>query len=105
HSLGDGRFTHFLQMHADVTCAQGSLTAANAATEIDRVLTAVRDNHLPGYLLLPADIGEWPIPRPAAPLPARAEDVDPDALDAFTQAAARLIDAAGPGVSGVRVLA
>jgi indolepyruvate decarboxylase len=92
-------------MHADVTCAQGSLTAANAATEIDRVLTAVRDNHLPGYLLLPADIGEWPIARPAAPLPARTEDVDPDALDAFTEAAARLIDAAGPGVSGVRVLA
>lgn len=48
HSLGDGVFTHFLDMHAGITCARAALTAAEATEQIDRVLTAVRDHHLPG---------------------------------------------------------
>ena len=63
HSLGDGVFTHFLEMHAPITCARAALTPANAAAEIDRVLTTARDEHLPGYLLLPADVGESPVDR------------------------------------------
>jgi TPP-dependent 2-oxoacid decarboxylase len=57
HSLGDGVFTHFLDMHAPITCARAALTPENAVAEVDRVLAAVRDEHLPGYLLLPADVG------------------------------------------------
>lgn len=65
HSLGDGIFSHFLDMHVPVTCARAVLTPATAAAEIDRVLCAVRDQHLPGYLLLPADLAEAPCPPPA----------------------------------------
>ncbi|MCW2526592.1 MAG: thiamine pyrophosphate protein binding domain protein [Pseudonocardiales bacterium] len=94
HSLGDGQFTHFLQMHERITCARAALTALDAGAQIDRVLTAVRDQRLPGYLLLPADVGDLPIQRPAAPL-ARAGDLtDPEALSAFVDAATRLLDQA-----------
>nr|WP_240757598.1 thiamine pyrophosphate-binding protein [Nakamurella flava] len=91
HTLGDGQFDHFLGMHADITCARAALTADNAAGEIDRVLTAVRDHRLPGYLLLPADVAEAPVPRPATALPPRSSVTDPEALAAFASAAARLI--------------
>ncbi len=91
HSLGDGVFTHFLDMHAGITCARAALTAAEATEQIDRVLTAVRDHHLPGYLLLPVDTGETPVRPPTAPLPGRLDVTDPSALDAFRDAAARLL--------------
>jgi alpha-keto-acid decarboxylase len=95
HSLGDGVFTHFLDMHAPITCARAALTPANAATEIDRVLTTARDEHLPGYLLLPADVGESPIADTREPLSDPRRLTDPEALEAFTQAAARLLAGAG----------
>ncbi len=91
HSLGDGVFTHFLRMHQDITCAQAALTVASATAEIDRVLVAVRDLKLPGYLLLPSDVGEAAAAPPAAPLPAPADHTDPSALAAFAEAAARLL--------------
>ena len=91
HSLGDGVFTHFLGMHADITCAQAALTAANATAEIDRVLTTVRDRHLPGYLLLPADVAETPVPRPTSPLPPRTSRTDQAVLTTFADAARRLL--------------
>ena len=91
HSLGDGIFSHFLDMHAPVTCAQAVLTPATAAAGIDRVLCAVRDQKLPGYLLLPADLAEAPCPPPAERLPAPAPVTDPATLDAFTDAARRLL--------------
>ncbi|HEX3751865.1 MAG TPA: thiamine pyrophosphate-binding protein, partial [Streptosporangiaceae bacterium] len=91
HSLGDGIFSHFLDMHAPVTCAQAVLTPATAAAGIDRVLCAVRDHKLPGYLLLPADLAEAPCPAPAEPLPAPAPVTDRATLDAFTDAARRLL--------------
>ena len=91
HSLGDGIFSHFLDMHAPVTCAQAVLTPATAAVGIDRVLCAVRDQKLPGYLLLPADLAEAPCPPPAERLPAPAPVTDPATLDAFTDAARRLL--------------
>jgi indolepyruvate decarboxylase len=91
HSLGDGIFSHFVDMHVPVTCARAVLTPATAAAEIDRVLCAVRDHRLPGYLLLPADLAEAPCPPPAAPLPDPAPVTDAAALDAFTDAARRLL--------------
>jgi TPP-dependent 2-oxoacid decarboxylase len=94
HSLGDGQFTHFLQMHERITCARAALTALDAGAQIDRVLTAVRDQRLPGYLLLPADIGDLPIGRPVAPLAPAGDLTDPGALSAFVDAAARLFEQA-----------
>ncbi len=92
HSLGDGVFTHFLDLHAGVTCARASLTADNATTEIDRVLTAARDQRLPGYLLLPVDVARAPATPPADALPPHVDTTDPAALAAFIAAAARLLD-------------
>ena len=69
HSLGDGVFTHFADMHEKITCARAALTAATACTEIDRVLSAVRTQRLPGYILIPADVAAAPAAPPAAPLP------------------------------------
>ena len=41
HSLGDGVFSHFIEMHEPITCCRAALTADNAGTEIDRVLATV----------------------------------------------------------------
>lgn len=99
HSLGDGRFTRFLAMHADITCARSALTTGNACAEIDRVLTTMRDQHLPGYLLIPADVGLAPASPPDAPLPPRVDTTDPDALQGFLEAAGRLLARAGDDVA------
>jgi alpha-keto-acid decarboxylase len=103
HSLGDGVFTHFADMHQGITCAQAALTAANAPSEIDRVLTAVRTERLPGYILIPADVAAAPATPPATPLPPPVEYTDPDALEGFTAAARRLLETA-PDVADVVVL-
>src|ERR1700677_3502802 len=54
HSLGDGVFTHFAQMHEKITCAQTALTAATACAEIDRVVSTAKARRLPGYIPIPA---------------------------------------------------
>ncbi|MET0866397.1 MAG: thiamine pyrophosphate-binding protein [Nakamurella sp.] len=94
HTLGDGIFTHFLAMHADITCAQAALTADQATAEIDRVLATVRDRHLPGYLLVPADVAELVVDPPSAPLPAPISRTDPAAAAAFARAASDLLGTA-----------
>lgn len=95
HSLGDGVFSHFLDMHANITCARAALTEHDAVGQIDRVLRAVRDQRLPGYLLLPADVAELPADPPSVPLPERVDVTDPLALAAFTDAASQLLQASG----------
>ena len=99
HTLGDGRFALFMDMHAEITCARAALTADNAAAEIDRVLLAMRDAHLPGYLLLPADVAQAPIGRPLRQLPARTDTTDPEALAGFLVEAERVLRAAGSDVA------
>jgi alpha-keto-acid decarboxylase len=103
HSLGDGVFTQFLEMHARITCARAALTPANAPAEIDRVLNAVRAQRLPGYLLLPADVGEAPVEPAGGPLPAPPDITDPAALAGFADAASRLLADAG-GTDRISVL-
>jgi TPP-dependent 2-oxoacid decarboxylase len=63
------------------------------------LLTAVRDQHLPGYLLVPADVAECPADVSAAPLPPPTDTTDPVALAGFTEAAARLLTRAAPDVA------
>lgn len=103
HSLGDGVFTHFAEMHEKITCSQAALTAATACPQIDRVLSAVRTQRLPGYILIPADVAAAPAAPAPAPLPPPAEHADPDAVAGFTAAARRLL-ATAPDVTGVAVL-
>ena len=108
HSLGDGVFTHFAEMHEKITCAQAALTEATARAEIDRVLSAVRTRRLPGYILIPADVAVAPAEPPTAPLSAAVADAavadaDPEAVAGFTAAARRLL-ATAPATADIAVL-
>jgi alpha-keto-acid decarboxylase len=94
HTLGDGKFGHFTAMHADITCARASLTPEDAVAEIDRVLSAVRDQRLPGYLVIPADVAALPVERATAALPPPVDTTDPEALAGFVDAARRLLESA-----------
>jgi len=88
HSLGDGDFGHFARMTAEVTAAQEVLTATDATAQIDRLLTEVRHRRLPGYLLVPADIGETLVEPPSEPLPSPETVTDPAVLARFRDAVA-----------------
>src|SRR6516165_8606985 len=91
HSLGDGDFEHFFRISREITCAQANLMPATAAREIDRVLSEVREQRRPGYLLLPTDVARFEIERAGTPLPRYAGGTSPRALALFTEAATKLI--------------
>ncbi len=91
HSLGDGDFEHFFRMSREITCAQANLMPATATREIDRVLSEVREQRRPGYLLLPTDVARFETERPTAPLPRYTGGTSPRALAMFTEAATELI--------------
>lgn len=91
HSLGDGDFEHFLRISREITCAQANLMPATAAREIDRVLSEVREQKRPGYLLLPTDVARFETEPPTAPLPRYTGGTSPRALSLFTEAATKLI--------------
>ena len=91
HTLGDGDFEHFLRMSREITCAQANLVPATATREIDRVLSEVREQKRPGYLLLATDVARFPTEPPAAPLPRYTGGTSPRALSMFTEAASQLI--------------
>lgn len=91
HTLGDGDFGHFLRMSREITCAQADLAPATATREIDRVLSEVREQKLPGYLLLATDVARFPVEPPSAPLARYTGGTSPRALAMFTEAASRLI--------------
>ena len=95
HSLGDGDFTHFMTMHEGITCARAALTVDTACAEIDRVIAAVRDQHLPGYLLVPTDVSAAAVDPPAQKLPDPVDYTDPEALEGFVDAARTLLERAG----------
>lgn len=91
HSLGDGDFEHFFRMSREITCAQANLMPATATREIDRVLSEVREQRRPGYLLLPIDVARFETERPTAPLPRYTGGTSPRALALFKEAATELI--------------
>jgi alpha-keto-acid decarboxylase len=91
HSLGDGDFEHFLRVSREITCAQANLMPATATREIDRVLSEVREQRRPGYLLLPTDVARFETEPPTAPLPRYTGGTSPRALALFTEAATNLI--------------
>jgi TPP-dependent 2-oxoacid decarboxylase len=91
HTLGDGDFEHFLRMSREITCAQANLVPATATREIDRVLSEVREQKRPGYLLIATDVARFPVEPPTATLPRYTGGTSPRALALFTEAAAALI--------------
>lgn len=91
HSLGDGEFEHFLRISREITCAQANLMPATATREIDRVLSEVREQKRPGYLLMATDVARFPAEPPDAPLARYTGGTSPRALSLFTEAAAELI--------------
>ena len=91
HSLGDGDFEHFLRISREITCAQTNLMPATARREIDRVLSEVREQKRPGYILMSTDVARFPTEPPGAPLPRYPGDTSPSALAMFTAAAAALV--------------
>lgn len=93
HSLGDGDFGHFARMTAEVTAAQEVLSATDAPAQIDRLLAEVRHRRLPGYLLIPADVGGAPVEPPSSPLPDPDVITDPVVLARFRDAVAARLEA------------
>ncbi|MBU8823544.1 alpha-keto acid decarboxylase family protein [Mycolicibacterium goodii] len=91
HTLGDGDFEHFLRMSREITCAQANLVPATATREIDRVLSEVREQKRPGYLLIATDVARFPTEPPHMPLPRYTDGTSPRARSLFTEAAAQLI--------------
>ncbi|WP_144209382.1 alpha-keto acid decarboxylase family protein [Mycobacterium tilburgii] len=91
HSLGDGDFEHFFRISREITCAQANLMLATACREIDRVLSEVREQKRPGYILMSTDVARFPTERPAAPLPRYTGGTSPRALSLFVEAATKLI--------------
>ncbi|WP_326560580.1 alpha-keto acid decarboxylase family protein [Micromonospora sp. NBC_01796] len=91
HSLGDGDFDRWVRIGREVTVAQTSLTAENAATEIDRVLCEAWLARRPVYVRLPGDVARQEVAAPRSPLPRPEPVVDAAQLDAFTGVARRLL--------------
>ena len=91
HSLGDGDFEHFVRIAREITCAQANLVPATATREIDRVLSEVREQKRPGYLLIATDVARFPTEPPTAPLPRYIGGTSPRALSLFIDAATELI--------------
>lgn len=91
HSLGDGDFEHFVRIAREITCAQANLAPATATREIDRVLSEVREQKRPGYLLIATDVARFPTEPPTAPLPRYTGGTSPRALSLFIDAATELI--------------
>ncbi|ALS00284.1 indole-3-pyruvate decarboxylase [Enterococcus silesiacus] len=73
HTLGDGNFLHFEKMHEEITAAIAHLTAENALSEIDRVLTIALSEKRPVYINLPIDVAEFEANRPLKPLSQTSE--------------------------------
>ncbi|QDH15387.1 alpha-keto acid decarboxylase family protein [Oecophyllibacter saccharovorans] len=80
HTLLNGDYDNMMQAHVPFTTAQARLLPDTAGAEIDRVITAVCQRRLPGYLQLPSDVASVMIPAPTAPLNLAPPPSDPGTL-------------------------
>ncbi|MDO4897830.1 MAG: alpha-keto acid decarboxylase family protein [Rothia sp. (in: high G+C Gram-positive bacteria)] len=83
HTLGDGDFTHFSRMAAEVSCTTANLEHATAVSEIDRVLREMMIHKRPGYVLLATDVARVEVEKPTAPLEIPVKLSSAGARDAF----------------------
>jgi TPP-dependent 2-oxoacid decarboxylase len=99
HTLGDGDFHHFSRMHAEVTGVQASLTLENAQSEIDHAIREVLERRLPGYIVIPADVGLAEVDPAVQPLLRHPDPTSSRALTRFRDAVTPLVlDAERPTV-------
>ncbi|MFI1380046.1 alpha-keto acid decarboxylase family protein [Embleya sp. NPDC020886] len=99
HTMADGDFGRFERMHVEVTCDRVTLTAANAAAEMDRVLRACLHHKRPVRIALPCDLVDHPAPVPEEPLLAEACPPPEPPIEAFrARATALLAHASRPAV-------
>lgn len=61
HSLGDGNFEHFQNVHKELGFKVEAITKDDAIGEINQVVKYVYENKQPGYLALPVDLTEMPV--------------------------------------------
>ena len=61
HSLGDGRYDHFIPIMAAASCAHAVLDPVNAVAELERVIGSVLLERRPAYLLIPEDYARMPV--------------------------------------------
>ncbi|MGW6740742.1 alpha-keto acid decarboxylase family protein [Streptomyces sp. NPDC055025] len=103
HTAGDGDFERFERAQRSVSAAMATVTRADAAEQIDRVLVAALREKRPVYLRMASDVALAPIPAPVRPLPrkGRSFPVDPGSLERFADAAGRAL----AGARSVTVLA
>ena len=105
HTAGDGDFSRFERIYGEITVAHTTLTADNAAAEIDQILRTCVAEHGPVFIALPADVAPVEIAPPAGPLPLRPAP-DADLVRRLTDAITRRLAAASRPVvlidSGVR---
>ena len=94
HTMADGAWDHFLGAYAAVTVAQARITPANAATEIDRLITTAWREKRPVYMELPSDISYLEIDVPADPLVLVQPPSDPERLGSCIAAIAGRLSAA-----------
>ncbi|MGA9175141.1 MAG: alpha-keto acid decarboxylase family protein [Thermoactinomyces sp.] len=94
HTLGDGDFTHFMNMFKEVTVAQTMLTEENAAEEIDRVLRECWLQKRPVHINIPADVSYKEIDAPKTALALPEPVSDPAQLNKFLQKAAEELNKA-----------
>jgi len=61
HSLGDGRYDHFVPIMAAASCAHAILDPTNAVAEIERVIATALRERRPAYFLIPEDYARMPV--------------------------------------------
>jgi len=67
HSYGDGNLDQFLQYHDVSVCASTSLTSANAASEMTRVINEAASHRMPVYIEVPEDWAAAPMENTTIP--------------------------------------
>ncbi|MFE1962130.1 alpha-keto acid decarboxylase family protein [Streptomyces sp. NPDC059479] len=93
HTAGDGDFERFARAQRSVSAAMATVTRADAAEQIDRVLLAVLREKRPVYLRMASDVALAPMAAPTRPLPGKGRSfpVDAASLERFAAAAGRAL--------------
>lgn len=90
HTLVDGDYDNIGRCMSEFTVAQGRITPANAAFEIDRVLRSCWLERRPVHLQLPSDVTHIEVEVPDSPLVLEDPKSDPGQLDLASR---RIVDA------------
>ena len=99
HTTGTGDFGYVMTCLSQFTSAQARITPANAAVEIDRMLSTCLREKRPVYLQLPSDISYLEIDAPQWPLEMRVETSDKLQLEKCVELiASRVMQARRPAL-------